>query len=87
LAYRVEITRTAQKQLLALPGAAQIEIALSIDSLVSDPRPPGCKKLRGTGLRRLRTGQYRVIYAIDDKAHLVSVLKVAVRREDTYQGL
>jgi mRNA-degrading endonuclease RelE of RelBE toxin-antitoxin system len=43
--------------------------------------------LRGTGLWRLRTGQYRVIYAIDDKAHLVTVLKVAVRREDTYQGL
>lgn len=87
MAYRVEIIRTAQKQILALPRAAQTEIALSIDSLVSDPRPAGCKKLRGTGLWRLRIGQYRAIYAIDDKAHLATVLKVAVRREDTYQGL
>jgi len=87
LAYRVEIIRAAQKQILALPGAAQVEIALSIDSLVSDPRPPGCKKLHGTGLWRLRTGHYRVIYAVGDKAHLVTVLKVAIRREDTYQGL
>jgi mRNA interferase RelE/StbE len=86
LAYRVVIIRTAQKQILALAGAAQMEIALSIDSLLSNPRPPGCKKLRGTALWRLRTGQY-IIYAIDDKAHLVTVLKVAVRREDTYLGL
>jgi mRNA interferase RelE/StbE len=87
LAYKVEIIRAAQKQILALPGAAQMEIAQTIDSLVNDPRPPGCKKLRGTGLWRLRIGQYRAIYAIDDKAHLATVLKVAVRREDTYQGL
>ena len=81
------IIRTAQKQILALHGAAQLEIAQSIDSLVSDPRPAGCKKLRGTVLWRLRIGQYRVIYAIDDKARLATVLKVAIRREDTYQGL
>ena len=83
----MEITRPAQKQILALPVPAQMEIALFIDPLVSNPRPPGCKKLRGTDLWRLRTGQYRVIYAIDDRAHLATVLKVAVRREDTYQGL
>jgi mRNA interferase RelE/StbE len=87
LAYRVKIVRTAQKQILALPAAAQIEIALAIDSLVSDPRPPGCRKLRVTGLWRLRIVPYRAIYEIDDKAHLATVLKVAIRREDTYQGL
>lgn len=87
MAYRVEIVRAAQKQLLALPSAAQAEVALAIDSLVSDPRPPGCKKLRGSELWRLRTGQFRVIYAIDDKARLATVLKVAARREDTYRGL
>ena len=87
MAYRVEIIRTAQKQVLALPGETQIEIAPAIDSLTNDPRPPGCKKLRGTVLWRLRIGQYRAIYSIDDKAHLVTVLKVAIRREDTYQGL
>lgn len=85
--YRVEIIHTAQKQVLALPGEAQIEIAPAIDSLTKDPRPQGCKKLRGTDLWRLRIGQYRAIYSIDDKAHLVTVLKVAIRREDTYQGL
>ena len=87
MAYKIGIVRTAQKQLLALPGVAQKEIAAGIDSLASDPKPSGCKKLRGIGLWRMRIGHYRAIYAIDDKAHLVTVLKVAIRREDTYQGL
>ena len=87
MAYRLEIVRNAQKQMLALPATAQKEIAPSIDSLLNDPRPAGCKKLRVKGLWRIRIGQYRAVYGIDDKTRLVTVLKVAVRREDTYQGL
>ncbi len=87
LVYRIEIISAAQKQMLSLPRQAQVEIARTIDGLSNNPRPSGCKKLRGTELWRLRLGRYRVVYAIDDRARLVTVIKVAPRREDTYQGL
>ena len=87
MAYRIEVVRAAQKQMLALPKQAQVEIAWAIDRLGNAPRPSGCKKLRGADLWRLRQGRYRVVYTVDDEARLVTVLKVAPRREDTYQGL
>lgn len=87
MAYRVEIHRAAQKQMLSLPREAQVEIAAVIDRFAETPRPVGCKKLRETGLWRIRVGRYRVAYTIDDKASLVIVVKVAIRREDTYKGL
>jgi mRNA interferase RelE/StbE len=87
LAYRVEIHRVAQRQILALPGEAQIEVASTIDNLMNNSRPSGCKKLRETGLWRIRMGRYRVVYVIDDKAELITVVKVAIRREDTYKGV
>ncbi len=87
MAYRVEIPRTAQKQVLALPREAQLAVARAIDGLKSDPRPEGCRKLRETGLWRIRVGRYRVVFAIDDTGQVVAVVKVALRREDTYSGL
>ena len=87
MVYRLEIHRSAQKQMLILPKQAQRDIARAIDDLADIPRPSGCKKLRGIDLWRLRSGRYRVVYTIDDKAYLVTILKVAPRREDTYQGL
>ncbi|MBI4286074.1 MAG: type II toxin-antitoxin system RelE/ParE family toxin [Chloroflexi bacterium] len=87
MAYRIEISRAAQKQVLALPRQAQVEIARAVDHLANSPRPSGCKKLRGTDLWRLRVGRHRVIYSVDDKAGLVTVLKVAPRSEGTYRGL
>lgn len=87
MAYRIEIIRAAQKQGLSLPGQAKMEISRAIDGLANIPRPPGCKKLGGADLWRLRLGRYRVVYFIDDEAMLVIVVKVASRREDTYQGI
>jgi len=87
LAYSIEIHRAARKQMLAIPRNIQLEIARSIDSLANNPRPMGYRRLRGVELFRLRIGRYRVIYAIDDKARKLTVVKIAPRREDTYQGL
>lgn len=87
MAYRVEIHRAAQKQVLYLPREAQVEVAHAIDRLTDTPRPAGCKKLRAAELWRIRAGRYRVVYSIDDEAELVTVVKVAARREDTYRGL
>lgn len=87
MAYRVEILRPAQKQLLSFPREAQLEIAAAVDGLTTTPRPAGCKKLRDTGLWRIRVGRYRVVYTVDEKTTLVTVVKVAIRSEDTYKGL
>lgn len=85
MVYKVEIIGVAQKQMLALPRPAQLEIAGGIDQLTKNPRPSGCKKLRATELWRLRIGRYRVIYHIADKDKLITIIKVALRREDTYR--
>ncbi len=85
MAYRVEIHRAAQKQMLSLPAQGRLSIAGAIDQLAETPRPPGCKKLRGTELWRFRIGRHRVVYAIDDDARLITVVKVVLRREDTYK--
>jgi mRNA interferase RelE/StbE len=87
LVYRIFIIRSAQKQMIDLPREAQLEIAEAIDGLTTEPRPHGCRKLKGTELWRLRLGRYRVIYIIDDKGNLVTIIKVTARREDTYHGL
>ena len=87
MVYRIQIVRVAQKQLLSSPKKAQLEIARTIDSLGKTPRPPGCKKLHGAELWRLRLGRYRVVYQIDNEARQIIVVKIALRREDTYQGL
>ena len=87
MAYRVEIQRAAQRQMPSLPREAQVDIAEAIDGLGKAPRPARCRKLRETGLWRVRLGRYRVVYAIDDEAGLITVVKVAIRREDTYDGL
>jgi mRNA interferase RelE/StbE len=73
--------------MLSLPREAQIEVVRAIDSLASTQRPLGCKKLKGTELWRFRTGRYRVIYQINDKAKLITIVKAAKRKEDTYRGL
>ena len=87
MAYRVEIHRATQRQILSLPREAQLEAAKAIDLLMENPRPSECKKLRETGLWRMRVGRYRVVYVIDDETRLITVVKVAIRREDTYRGV
>ncbi len=62
-------------------------VAKAIDGLTSDPRPPGVRALTGhRPYLRLRTGDYRVIYAVDDQARLVTVAAVGHRR-DVYRNL
>ena len=53
-----------------------------IQSLATEPRPPGCDKLAGpAALFRVRQGQYRVIYTVDDARHSIEIIKVGHRRE------
>ncbi len=80
--YRVAFKSSAEKELLRLPGPVVSRIFPKIESLAADPRPRGVKKLRGAGdLWRIRAGDYRAIYAIDDEKREVTVMRVAHRRE------
>lgn len=81
--YNVVIERSAQRQLGKLPVDAQRRIASRINGLAHDPRPPGIKKLRGdpAGALRLRVGDYRVLYRVEDEAVRVLVIRIGHRRD------
>jgi mRNA interferase RelE/StbE len=80
--YQVLISRSAEKQLKKLPLEAQRKVAAVIVSLGIEPRPYGCKKLSGTeDSYRVRVGDYRIIYDISERKVLVTVLKIAHRRD------
>lgn len=84
--YRIQFAPSASKQLGSLPRAIQRRIAMRVDQLAFNPRPRGSIKLEGEDdLYRIRAGQYRVIYAIEDDELIVLVLRVGHRR-DVYRG-
>ena len=80
--YTLEIKPSAGKELDALDDALFARIDRKILVLADNPRPPGCKKLRGYKDHwRIRVGDWRVLYVIDDTAKRVSITRVAHRRE------
>ncbi len=83
--YRVELAPAAQRQLRRLPAGDAARLRGPILALAIDPRPPGTVKLSGTEFWRLRVGDLRIVYLIDDPDRLVVVLKVARRSERTYR--
>ena len=85
--YTVTILPSALRQLAELPRPDQKRIKNRIDGLAADPRPPGAKKLQGeSDLFRLRCGNYRIIYSIEDVKLVVLVIRIGHRR-DVYRGL
>lgn len=82
MAYRIEFAPAAVRQLRKLDPQARRRIQAAVELLATDPRPSGAKKLvGGEGEWRVRTGDYRVVYEIQDDAHVVLVLAVAHRRD------
>jgi mRNA interferase RelE/StbE len=80
--YRVEVVASAAKALAEIPRADQERIRNRIDALAEAPRPHGVKALQGgEGLLRIRVGDYRIVYRVDDDALLVTVVRIAHRRE------
>ncbi len=80
--YAVEWSREARKALADLDRTTARRIAAACGALANDPRPPGCLKMSGAAdLWRVRVGQYRVVYAVEDDHLLVLVVRVAHRRE------
>jgi mRNA interferase RelE/StbE len=80
--YSIEVTRSAQKELDALDDALFTRIDRKILVLVDNPRPAGCKKLKGYKDHwRIRIGDYRLVYIIDESTKTLTVTRVAHRRE------
>jgi len=77
--YTVVLTKTAQKQLDKLPDAVADPLLDAVEKLADDPRPDGCKKLKGRAGYRIRRGSYRVIYDIADDVLTVEVVAIGHR--------
>ncbi len=81
MTFRVILEKRAHKGLREVPSNSLRRIQESIDDLSRDPRPPGCIKLSGYDLWRIRVGDYRVIYEIRDDVLIVLVIDIGHRRE------
>lgn len=79
--YRVEIKRSAGKELERLPAADKRRVITRIRSLGDDPRPQGAKKLSGEEKYRIRQGDYRILYEIHDEIITIIVVRIAHRRK------
>lgn len=83
--YTITIKRSAEREMAALPEKTFERIADSIVGLESDPRKPGSKKLRGSNHYRIRAGDYRILYTIDDENQGIEIVAVGHRKE-VYRG-
>ena len=85
--YSVVLTRSAEKSLTRLPNTITKSIIALLEALQNNPRPAGCKKLKGyKNLWRIRIGEYRIIYAIEEVILLVDVREIG-HRKDIYDQL
>jgi mRNA interferase RelE/StbE len=79
--YNIFFKDSVRKDLAAIPKNDLQRIMERIANLAENPRPLGCEKLSGQEKYRLRQGNYRIIYAIEDTQLIVWVVKVGHRRE------
>ena len=80
--YSISFARSARKELEHLPGDVAERILMKLEALAANPRPSGVIKLHGQkNLWRMRVGDYRVVYSIDDFSKTIDVSVVRHRRE------
>jgi len=78
--YTVSVGNSAQKEIKTLEHGMRVRIIRSLRSLADEPRPQGCRKLVGSQNRwRIRVGDYRVIYTVDDAGRVVEIVAVRHR--------
>ena len=81
--YRIEVSKSVVKNLKKIPQIHSVRIESSIENLMNDPWPTGCRSVVGSaGEYRLRIGNYRIVYKVDDDC--IWILKVA-HRKDVYR--
>ncbi|MGZ3777536.1 MAG: type II toxin-antitoxin system RelE family toxin [Mucilaginibacter sp.] len=83
MSYKVAIAKKAFKELAALPVKVNAQIVEAIDDLKENPRPTGCKKLKGESedIWRIRVGDYRILYFIDDPIRIVEIRRIGHRKD------
>ncbi len=83
--HKVSVTSRAERELKRLDRPVKNRIITALSALSTDPRPPGCLKVRSEeGVWRIRVGDWRVGYQIDDEASEVLVVRIA-HRSDFYE--
>ncbi len=82
--YKIYFRESVEKDLRAIPKLDLKRILHRIESLASDPRPPGCEKLTGQERYRVRQGRYRIVYSIQNEEVTVWIVKVS-HRKDVYR--
>ena len=81
MTYAIAILRRAQRELQRLPHEDYERVREAIRALAQNPRPTGCLALTGRAGWRIRVGNYRVIYEINDVQHTVTILHIGHRRD------
>lgn len=82
MAYRIELKPAAERDLKRIPNADQKRIARKISALSEDPRPPGAMKLKqAKELWRIRVGEYRILYQVQDGVSLILIARIRHRRQ------
>jgi len=81
MAYTVRLKPRAERDLDRLPIAIARRIWQRLLALEDEPRPPGISKLEGSDAYRIRLGDYRAVFLIDDRLRVVEIVRVAHRRE------
>ena len=84
--YKVDIAPSGLRDLGRIRGRDIIRVKQGIMSLETSLRPSGVKKLKGV-LHRIRVGDWRILYAIEDRIRTVTILRVLRRSERTYKGI
>jgi mRNA interferase RelE/StbE len=79
--YKIVLRKSVAKDLKGIPKKDARRIVAAIKALTGNPRPPGTKKLSGQERYRIRQGNYRILYSIEDEVLIVTVVKVGNRRD------
>jgi len=85
LTYQILVEKRVEKATHHLPFRDRQEIDQAIHALGANPRPHGCKKLTDKEGYRIRVGDYRVLYTIDDGNRTVVIYRIKIRNERTYR--
>jgi mRNA interferase RelE/StbE len=79
--YRILVKTSAVAELERIPGRDLVRIIKRISSLSEDARPHGCEKLSTLDRYRLRQGDYRIVYSVNDATQIVEIFKVGHRKD------
>ncbi len=82
--YKIYFRDSVEKDFKPIPKKDLRTILHRIESLATQPRPSGCEKLTGQERYRVRQGQYRIVYSVQDKEFTIWIVKVG-HRKDVYR--